>query len=110
MRNLRKRLKEDLRYYSLSAKLNTAEDVLEDCGIDYEINITALKRERLEKYKHLLTPEELAVLEDADRNFLATWEKVKNVEPKTPYNRIAKAFLEDIAEIAQKSLSEKASA
>jgi len=110
MRDLRKRLKEDLRYYSLSTRLNTAEDILEDYGIDYEMNMTALKRERLEKHKHLLTPEELAVLEEADRNFLATWEKVKDVEPKTPYNRIAKAFLKDIAEIAQKSLSEKATA
>jgi hypothetical protein len=102
MRNLKKKLKEDLKYYSLSAKLNSAEDILEDCGIDYEMNMVALKRERLEKYKHLLTPEELAVLEEADKNFLATWEKVKNVEPKTPYNRIAKAFLEDIVKITQR--------
>lgn len=83
---------------------------MEDPGIDYEMNMTALKRERLEEYKHLLTPEELATLEEADRNFLATWEKIKDAEPKTPYNKIAKAFLEDIAEIARKSLSEKATA
>ena len=96
-----------MEYYSLSAKLNTAEDVLEDPGIDYEMNITALKRERLEKHKHLLTSKELAVLVEADKRFLKTWEKVKNITPESPYNKIAKAFLEDIVKIAKSSLSTK---
>jgi len=110
MENLRQKLREYLRLYRARSECFTPEEVIEDPGIDYAMNESALLRQDLEKYKHLLTPEELAVLEEADRNFLTTWEKVKDIEPKTPYNRIAKAFLEDIAEIAQKSLSEKASA
>ena len=59
MRNLKQKLKEDLKYYSVSAEFNTAEDILEGPGIDYEMNWAVAKRERLEKYKHLLSAEEL---------------------------------------------------
>ena len=110
MKSLKPRLREYLRLYKIRSRRMTADRIISDPGIDYAMNESALFRQDLEKHKHLLTPEELAVLEEADRNFLATWEKLKDVEPNTPYNRIAKAFLEDIAEIAQKSLSEKATA
>jgi len=110
MKSLKLRLKEYLRLYEIRSRRMTADRIVDDLGIDFDMNEAAAFRRDLEKHKHLLTPEELAVLEEADRNFLATWEKVKGVEPETPYNRIAKAFLEDIVEIAQKSLSEKATA
>ncbi len=103
MKNLRKKLKKFLKLYKVRSRRFTAERVLNDWGIDYPMNEAALFRECLEKHKHLLTPEELAVLEEADIRFLKTWEKVKNVELKAPYNRIAKAFLEDIAKIAKTS-------
>lgn len=103
-------MKEYLRLYEIRSRRITADRIIDDPGIDYDMNEATSFRQDLEKHKHLLTPEELATLEEADRNFLATWEKVKDIEPKTPYNKIAKAFLEDIAEIARKSLSEKATA
>ena len=102
MKNLRQKLREYLRLYRIRSESFTPEEIIEDPGIDYAMNESALFRQDLEKHRHLLTPEEVAVLEEADRSFLATWEKVKETEPKTPYNRIAKAFLEDIARLAQK--------
>jgi len=102
MKGLKPRLREYLRLYEIRSRRMTADRIIGDPGIDYAMNESALFRQDLEKHKHLLTPEELAVLEEADRNFLATWEKVKDVEPETPYNRIAKAFLEDIVKLAQK--------
>lgn len=110
MRNLKQRLREYLRLYEIRSRRITADRIIDDPGIDYDMNEAAFFRQDLERHKHLLTPEELVTLEEADKNFLATWEKIKGTEPKTPYNKIAKAFLEDIVEIARKSLSEKASA
>jgi len=107
MRNLRGKLREFLRLYEVRSRRFTPERILDDWGIDYPINEAALFRERLEKYKRLLTAEELAVLEEADKRFLKTWEKIKDKEPEAPYNKIAKAFLEDIVKIASKSLSSK---
>ena len=98
--------KEDLNYYKISSEFFELEHVLHDLGFDFESNWLAFKRERLEQNKHLLTPEELAILEEADRRFLVLWRQVKNEEPETPYNKIAKAFLKDIAKIAEKSLKE----
>ena len=109
MKNLKMKLKEYLRLYEVGSRRFTAERILEDPGIDYPMNETALFRERLEQYKNLLTPEELTLLEEADRRFLETWEKVKDIEPETPYNKIAKSFLEDIVKIAKASLSTKTS-
>jgi len=109
MRNLKARLREFLRLYEIRSRRITADRVIDDPGIDYDMNEAASFRQELEKNKHLLTPEELTVLEEADRNFFVTWEKVKDVEPETPYNRIAKAFLEDIVRLARKSLSAKSS-
>ena len=109
MRNLKPRLKESLRLYAIRSRRITAERVINDPGIDYDMNEAASFRQELEKNKHLLTPEELANLEEADRNFLLTWEKVKDLKPETPYNRIAKAFLEDIVKLARKSLSARSS-
>jgi len=106
MKNIRQRLKEYLRLYRIRSRRMTVDRIIGDPGIDYAMNESALFRQDLEKHKHLLTPEELAVLREADKNFLATWEKVKDVEPKTPYNRIAKAFLEDIVKLAQKQPAE----
>ncbi|ADU97039.1 hypothetical protein [Thermovibrio ammonificans] len=107
MRNLREKLRESLRLYEVRSRRLTPERILNDWGIDYPINEAALFRERLEKYKGMLTAEELAVLEEADRRFLETWEKVKNVDPEVPYNKIAKAFLEDIIKLAKNSSSKQ---
>jgi len=107
MKNLKTKLREYLQFYEIGSRRFTAERILEDPGIDYPMNETALFREHLERHKDLLNPEELLLLEEADRRFLETWEKIKDIEPKTPYNKIAKAFLEDIVKIAKRSLSTK---
>ncbi len=109
MRNLKPKLKEFLKLYEIRSRRITAERVIKDPGIDYDMNESASFRQDLEKNKHLLTPEELAILEEADRNFLLTWEKVEDLKPEIPYNRIAKAFLKDIVKLARKSLSTKSS-
>jgi hypothetical protein len=103
MRTLRKKLKEFLRLYEVRSRRLTPERIIEDPGIDYSMNETVWFREELEKQKILLLPQEKKFLQEADLRFLTTWEKVKNIEPETPHNKIAKAFLKDIVEIIKKS-------
>jgi hypothetical protein len=107
MKNLRQKLVEDLRYYEIGSKIFDPEDILEIPGFDFDFNWLALKRERLEKNKSLLTQKELQILEEADLRFIELWGQVKDKEPKIPHNKIAKAFLEDIVKIAKHSLSTK---
>jgi hypothetical protein len=76
---------------------------LEDPAIDLLMSDTLYIKEKLEEQKFLLLPEEKKLLQEADLRFLTTWEKVKNIEPETPHNKIAKAFLKDIVEIIKKS-------
>ena len=107
MKNLRQKLAEDLRYYEISSRSFCPEDILEVPGFDFDFNWLALKRERLEKNKSLLTQKELQILEEADLRFIELWRQVKDKEPEIPHNKIAKAFLEDIVKIAKRSLSTK---
>lgn len=110
MKNLRQKLKEDLKYYVVGSKNFSKEDIIEIPGFDFDFNWLALKRERLEKNKSLLTSDERRILEEADLRFIELWEQVKNEEPLILHNKIAKSFLEDIVKIAKASLSTGTSA
>jgi len=102
MKSLRQKLKEDLNYYELKSKSLEKKHIIEIPGFDFDLNWLAIKRERLEKHRFLLSRKEQLTLEEADLRIINLWNQVKDVEPQTPYNRIAKAFLEDIVKLAQK--------
>jgi len=103
MRNLKKNLKEYLRIYSARSRNFTEKNILEDPAIDLLMSDTLYIKEKLEEQKVLLLPEEKRLLQEADLRFLTTWEKIKDIEPETTPNKIAKAFLKDIVEIIKKS-------
>jgi hypothetical protein len=103
MKSLKQKLKEDLKYYLTKSKSFKEEHIIEIPGFDFDFNWLAMKRERLEKNKFFLSPEDQRIMEEADLRFLKLWEQVKDKDPIIPHNKIAKAFLKDIVEIIKKS-------